>query len=266
MEQRPVNMSEFSIVRQHRRILANMSFFLNQQSQILDFGCGIGRNVYEFRDAGFKAYGFDVVNGVQLRDKEDEEFFKFALSGQPLNVPDYSIKGSSYHIPFDDKFFDFIFSSQVLEHVMDYDLALAQMARVLREGGVAIHVFPARYSLIEPHIFVPLAGCIQNYSWFLLWALLGVRNQFQHGMGPSDRAKINLKYAKTGINYLKIQDLLAIAKKYFSEVQLIPHLWELGDQGSLSLKGRFIHGIPLIKRVFRRIYNHCDTVVLFLRK
>lgn len=266
MEQRPADMSKFSVVRQHRRALANMNFFLNHSSHVLDFGCGAGRNVYEYRDAGFDAYGFDVTNGVQLRDKEDEKFFKFALNGKPANVPDYAINGSSYEIPFENQFFDFMFSSQVLEHVMDYDLALAQMARVLRDGGIAIHVFPARYSLIEPHIFVPLAGCIQHYSWFLLWALLGVRNQFQQDMGPIDRAKINLKYAKTGINYLKIQDILALSKKYFREVRLIPHLWELGDQGSLSLKGHLIHGIPGVSKVFRRLYTYCDTVVLFLRR
>ena len=145
---------------------------------------------------------------------------------------------------------------------MDYQLGLSEMARVLRPGGVAIHTFPSRYVLIEPHIFVPFGGAIQNYFWYLLWACLGVRNQFQDHLGPVGRAKINCHYAKTGLNYLKAKDILKISSYYFREAHLFPHLWEMGDHGSLSIKGRLLYG----PRLFRWIYNRCDTVVLWLRK
>lgn len=266
MEQPSVHISPSATVSRLRRMLANMDVYLNRDSRLLEFGCGSGSWVYEFRDAGFDAYGFDIASYVNLRQPNDEQYFKFALTGKPAHVPEYGIDGSSYRIPFEDGLFDLVFSGSVFEHVMNYDIALAEISRVLGPGGVAIHTFPSRYIPIEPHIFVPFGAAIQNYPWYLLWALLGVRNQFQHHLGPVARAKVNCHYAGTGLNYLKIKDILNISRRHFREVRLVPHLWEMIDQGDLSLKGRLIHGLPLGRRIFRWIYNRFWTVVLFVRK
>ena len=266
MEQPSADISPLGIVSQVRRMLANMNFYLNRDSRLLEFGCGSGRSVYEFRDAGLNAYGFDIASYVERRQPSDEEYFRFSLSDKPANVPEYAIDGSSYKIPFEDESFDFVFSFSVLEHVMNYDLALAEIARVLKPGGVALHTFPSRYVPIEPHIFVPFGGAIQHYAWYLLWAMLGVRNQFQQHLGPVARAKINRHYARTGVNYLKIRDILNVSNRHFCEVKLVPHLWEMSNKGDLSVKGRLIHGLPLVRRIFRWIYNRCWTVVLFVRK
>lgn len=122
MEQPAGDLAKFSIVRQHRRMLANMNFYLNCKSRILDFdfGCGSGNSVYEYRDAGFDAYGFEISSSVQLRHPEDEKYFRFALTGKPANVPKYAIDKTFYKIPYEDEFFDFIFSTSTFEHVMDY--------------------------------------------------------------------------------------------------------------------------------------------------
>lgn len=45
-------------------------------------------------------------------------------------------------LPFPDAAFDVVFSSNVLEHVEDVPGLLAESARVLRPGGVMIHVLP----------------------------------------------------------------------------------------------------------------------------
>jgi SAM-dependent methyltransferase len=262
MEQPPEDISKFSIVRQHRRMLANMGFFINSKSRILDFGCGSGNYVYEYHDNGFEAYGFDITSYVQLRKPEDEQYFRFSLVEQPANIPEYSTNKHTYKIPFEDDSFDFVFSTSVFEHVIDHDLALSEMARIMKPGGAAIHTFPARYVPIEPHINVPFAGAIQAFPWFLLWSLLGIRNQFQDHLGPLGRAKINYHYARTGLNYLNTEQILQISRQYFQQVRLIPELWEMGDYGYISSKGRR----TIIHRFFRWLYNNCDTVVLFLRK
>ena len=44
-----------------------------------------------------------------------------------------------------------------------------------------MHIIPARYMPIEGHIFVPFGGVFQHRWWYKLWALLGVRNQYQTG-------------------------------------------------------------------------------------
>ena len=45
---------------------------------------------------------------------------------------------------FPDQSFDFVFSSNMLEHIPRYDLALEECARVLKDDGVMVHVMPSR--------------------------------------------------------------------------------------------------------------------------
>ena len=176
-----------------------------------------------------------------------------AASGE---IADYRLTGGHYRIGFDSASFDFVFSNSVFEHVQDHDLALREIARVLRPGGVSFHIFPAPYSLIEPHMLVPLGGIIRNPPWYRFWALLGVRNRFQQGMSATEVAKANLRYSQTGINYLRLDTLLEIARRYFAEATLAPQLWTIGS---------FRH--PLVRiPLLGWLYSRLDTVVLLLKK
>jgi SAM-dependent methyltransferase len=47
------------------------------------------------------------------------------------------------NIPFADDSFDVVYSSHMLYHAVDLDLMLAEMKRVVRQGGVAVHVLPS---------------------------------------------------------------------------------------------------------------------------
>ncbi len=40
MEQSAADLTSYSIVRQLRRMLANMNFYLGRDSRVLEFGCG----------------------------------------------------------------------------------------------------------------------------------------------------------------------------------------------------------------------------------
>lgn len=250
---------------QHRRMLANMDCFLQHDaSRILDFGCGAGAAVYKYRDAGFQAYGFDIRAAPQLRSPEDADYFRFHLTGKPVNVPEFEVS-PTFRIPFDDDYFDFMFSTSTFEHILDHGLALAETARVLRPGGVAIHTFPARYCLLEPHMKVPLGGVMQNLPWFLIWPLLGVRNELQSGLGVLERAKQNTHYAQHGINYIPLSRLLPEARRYFAEVAINPRLWELGLRAYTNVRGNLLF-TPVVRHLAAWIYSRCFTVVLVLRK
>jgi SAM-dependent methyltransferase len=47
------------------------------------------------------------------------------------------------HLPFEAHSFDIVFSSNVLEHIPNLPGFLGELARVLRPGGLAIHVLPS---------------------------------------------------------------------------------------------------------------------------
>jgi ubiquinone/menaquinone biosynthesis C-methylase UbiE len=58
-------------------------------------------------------------------------------------------------IPFEDNYFDFIVSNQVIEHVEDIDLTFAEFRRVLKPGGQILNIFPDKNIWREGHCGIP---------------------------------------------------------------------------------------------------------------
>ncbi len=167
-------------------VLRTLGVEIKKHAAILDYGCGAGNTVIALRLLGYaNAVGFDIVDYL-----------------------DRAADKSNYHIdpggrvPFPDGTFDLIISDEVFEHVLDQDFAFAELYRVLKPGGVSIHVIPGKYQLVEPHVFVPLGGLIGYRWWYRIWAMLGIRNQFQKGKSASQVARLNAAYYKDGLNYV----------------------------------------------------------------
>ncbi|TVQ85341.1 MAG: SAM-dependent methyltransferase [Chromatiaceae bacterium] len=254
LEQLPAHLAPFNCVWHHRLMLAAVGLYLRPRARVLDFGCGSGADVYAYRDSGYDAYGFDMAAGPDLRCTEDRHLFRSLASSQPGD-PDYRVP-RDYRMDFPDGFFDLVVSNSVFEHVQDPGLALREIARVMRPGAVSIHLFPARYRLIEPHILVPLGGILSSPAWYRLWAWLGVRNRFQQGLSATEVVAANLRYRRIGIHYPPVRHFLELARPHFAEVRLAPELWTLG-----SLRH------PLVRLPMGRwLYSRIATVVLWLRK
>jgi SAM-dependent methyltransferase len=178
---------------------------LSPADRILDFGAGAGRHVAEFRDAGYDAWGIDHQFTSHSAGAVEAEYLR------RVEPPDY-------RLPFPDGAFDFIYSTSVMEHVVDPGRALAEIARVLRPGHLSIHVFPSRWRPIEPHIFVPFGGRFQSFALMRLWALLGIKNTFQRRMPATDVALVNTQYCKTGLSYPTAAEWRLRSKKLFAQV------------------------------------------------
>jgi 2-polyprenyl-3-methyl-5-hydroxy-6-metoxy-1,4-benzoquinol methylase len=110
--------------------------FLAQGARVLEVGAGAG-----WQAVRLKALGYDV----EAVDIEDSNYR--AQRVFPVRTYD------GRHLPFDDGTFDCVFSSNVLEHVKEPALLHADLQRVLRRGGVAVHVVPS--------------------STWVLWTMLG---------------------------------------------------------------------------------------------
>jgi len=151
--------------------------------RVLDYGCGAGETVHSLTSAGFDAHGFDILD----------------YQANPSNRVTI---GDPSRLPYPDGHFDLVFSDQVFEHALDQDRVFAELHRVTRPGGVHLHVIPAKWQLIEPHIYVPLGGLIGFRWWYRLWAALGIRNEFQKDLSPADVADRNRRYYLEGLNYL----------------------------------------------------------------
>jgi SAM-dependent methyltransferase len=101
---------------------------------VLDLGCGTGDSVEQFRNVNRSVHwvGVDIERSPEVagRRRTDAEFVVF----------------DGVHLPFDDGSFDAVYCKQVLEHVRAPEPLLAEVARVLRPGGL----FAGSTSQLEP--------------------------------------------------------------------------------------------------------------------
>lgn len=162
----------------------------NLSFKILDFGCGAGQLVKELRSLGYDAYGCDVFLDSKT---ESENGFLKKITMEP------------YKIPFGDGQFDIITSTSVLEHAQNTPECFYEIARVLKPGGYALHLLPGKFYLpTEPHIYVPLVSWfwprIPDW-WLALWAILGIRNEFQKSYSWQQTYAANKQYCANNLCY-----------------------------------------------------------------
>lgn len=115
-------------------------------SAILDYGCGIAQTVIAGRARGMNIYGIEVF---QNRSDDRARMAPTGLLGTLVREIQEGV------IDFPDEQFDFIFSNQVLEHVIDIDMVLKEIHRVLKPGGKALHLFPSKDTWREGHTGIP---------------------------------------------------------------------------------------------------------------
>jgi ubiquinone/menaquinone biosynthesis C-methylase UbiE len=131
---------------------------LEDNITIIDFGCGNGKILEEIKKINFKArlIGLDVSETALEQARKNLPEIKF-----------YKINDGE-KIPLKSENADFIFSSEVIEHIYDTENAFSEMARILRPGGkillttpyhgliknllITIFAFNKHFNPISPHI------------------------------------------------------------------------------------------------------------------
>ena len=124
--------------RGRRRILDTLmrSLDLPPDAQILDAGCGSGRNMVDFARLG-------VVTGVDISDASVER--------ARLRDVGEVVQCSITALPFADEHFDLAVCLDVIEHIEDEQGALRELYRVVRPGGSLLIAVPAYQWLWSEH-------------------------------------------------------------------------------------------------------------------
>lgn len=106
-------------------------FFENSRGMNVDIGCGVGYGTHMLTSNKIDTLGID----------SDKDVIRTARERYP-NLRNHFVVGSIFNLPFETKTVDSIVCFEVLEHLSSVELALKEIYRVLKHGGLFIFSSP----------------------------------------------------------------------------------------------------------------------------
>jgi len=110
-------------VKMVRRIFGKLA-----PAKVLDVACADGEILRELTSR-HDIYGLDFTS-------------VFVEEAKKVGIKASQCDFSKEPFPFEDKFFEIVFSGETIEHIIDTDLFLSQINRVLKDGGQLIMTVP----------------------------------------------------------------------------------------------------------------------------
>ena len=106
---------------------------------VLDVGCNVGYGTAMLGTVARHVTGVDVAARAVESARRN-----YSCQGVEYRLVD------GFGLPFRDRSFDLVVSLQVLEHVVDHDLFLSEIHRVLKRNGVAVLSTPNACLRLDP--------------------------------------------------------------------------------------------------------------------
>ena len=210
--------------------------------KILDWGSGRGQTVGALREEGYEAYGVEIdplpyYNGLpyfQSKYEKPEEF---------LQLIDETCLTS-----FPDNYFDIIFSEQVLEHVADLEKVSKEMSRITKEGGKHLHRFPAKWHLIEDHLYMPaihwLPKNLLRFGLIYFCVLIGAEPNWPQLSQSKKREKAKTYY-QYSIKKTYYRSITSIKNTFLNNCFNFDYKVNYQRKGKKDIKGYFPKSVEI---------------------
>lgn len=139
-----------------------LSLLDTNASDVIEVGSGDADFlVYLSKMSTMNVCGCDIIEHAgRDRFRKARVYSKLAQEGISKNA--YRWFSEKEPLPFSSNSVDAMVSLQVLEHVKNIDFLFSEINRILKPGGTALHYFPSREILIEPHCKIPFAHRIKK--------------------------------------------------------------------------------------------------------
>lgn len=137
---------------QMRRISSGLA---RPPRKILEIGCSTGFNCIALS----QMFPAAEIHGIEPDGEAVSVAKSMAAAGHIGNV--YFRQGVGEELPYDEREFDLIICLTVIEHVLDVELVIAEICRVLAPGGIVRLEAPNYIWPYEPHLgiwCIPLLG------------------------------------------------------------------------------------------------------------
>lgn len=127
--------------------------------KVLEVGVGAGTDFLQWARAGAKVFGVDLTE--QACEHVRHRLNIYGFQAESIQVADCE------KLPFQDNFFDLVWSWGVIHHTPDTEAALKEIVRVLKPGGTAKIMIYHRHSVLA-YLFWVKHALLKLKPWLSL--------------------------------------------------------------------------------------------------
>lgn len=167
------------------------------EKKLLDVGSGEGGLVIALNLKSVNAYGIDL-------GKENIEISNLRAQRNSIHSSLFSISDAA-RLPFADSTFDIVISNKVLEHIKEQQIAIKEISRVLKGGGIFYLSVPNKWFFIEGHVSM----------WFPHWMPMAIRKPYLKKFRGAKAVDVNYL---SDIHHLSPNQVHRLVKPYFSSI------------------------------------------------